>query len=64
MLCESSPESGILFSRLLLTPFCFAAIRYDCGSQQLDCSFSFDAPKRMLTLDKTWQCSDKNAAQP
>lgn len=39
--------------------------RYDCASNsQLGCSYSFDAPKRMLTLDKVWECKDKNAAQP
>ncbi|KAK8058479.1 hypothetical protein PG994_008927 [Apiospora phragmitis] len=24
----------------------------------------FDAPNRMLDLDKAWECNDKNAAQP
>ncbi|KAK6849100.1 hypothetical protein PG995_012933 [Apiospora arundinis] len=37
---------------------------YDCSSNKLECTYSFDAPKRMLTLDKVWECSDKNAAQP
>ncbi|KAK7967188.1 uncharacterized protein PG986_001465 [Apiospora aurea] len=37
---------------------------YDCGSHQLGCTYSFHAPDRILTLDKVWECSEKNAAQP
>ena len=28
------------------------------------CNWSFDPFKKVLTLDKVWQCTDKNAATP
>ncbi|RDL38078.1 Uncharacterized protein BP5553_05511 [Venustampulla echinocandica] len=43
---------------------------YNCNSYgdgqpiHWNCSFSFDPFKKVLTLDKVWQCTDKDAAHP
>jgi hypothetical protein len=39
---------------------------YSCagGRPNLNCTYSFDPFNKILTLDKVWQCTDKNAATP